>query len=370
MKGSARGRYIGRQALGRLRRHVRGLSLSVFVTLVVVGFIEVAAVAIFKRPEWIPSNALVHALRAIYHSNRDVIQFNPECSRYDDELTYTLRPGVCTFSNVEFSVVYLVNSAGLRDDERSLDEPNLIVLGDSHSMGWGVPQESTYPQVVESLTGLRTLNAAISSYATPREAALFRRLDSSSLEALIVQYCPNDYRENKIYFESDGHILNMSREVYNGVSDDIAGSRGYYPGRLFARTLNIQVIRRIKRVFVGRARLPNPTGPQPRARSPEFEAEIFLYALRPIVSRGEFPIIVFEIDSYGRHDKDFIEAVTEGALETGLDQRIVALDIGRFLKTDHFFELDDHLNARGHKLVASKVDEALRRLEIVDDGVR
>src|SRR4029077_3494943 len=79
------------------------------------------------------------------HFNRALIQFDPQCAQYDAGLTYTLKPGTCTFENIEFRTEIHVNRAGLRDEETSLDAPDVIVLGDSHAMGWGVEQDRTFP---------------------------------------------------------------------------------------------------------------------------------------------------------------------------------------------------------------------------------
>src|SRR5436309_11914338 len=99
----------------------------------------------------------------LYRSERHLIQFSPDCAQYDPRLGYRLRPGRCRFANREFATTYMINSRGLRDDETSLHEPTVIVLGDSYAMGWGVEQDETYPQVIERNLGVKVLNAAISS---------------------------------------------------------------------------------------------------------------------------------------------------------------------------------------------------------------
>ena len=58
-----------------------------------------------------------------YSSDMKMAQYLPECARYDEDLSYTLRPGTCRFKNREFDVELRINSAGLRDDESSLARP-------------------------------------------------------------------------------------------------------------------------------------------------------------------------------------------------------------------------------------------------------
>src|SRR4249920_1156753 len=43
------------------------------------------------------------------HFNRALIQFDPQCAQYDPGLTYTLKPGTCTFENIEFRTEVHVN---------------------------------------------------------------------------------------------------------------------------------------------------------------------------------------------------------------------------------------------------------------------
>ncbi len=139
-------------------------------------------------------------LKKYYTAQFSIVQFNPDCSRYDSELTYTLKEGECIFKNKEFSTKYNINHLGLRDDEESLVKPEIIVLGDSYAMGWGVNQDQSFPSIIEKELGLKTLNAGISSYGTAREYLLFNKLDISNLKYLIIQYCSNDFLENQIFF--------------------------------------------------------------------------------------------------------------------------------------------------------------------------
>lgn len=51
--------------------------------------------------------------------DRELIQADAACARYDPEVTYTLRPGTCRFANREFDAEVRVNEFGVRDDERA-----------------------------------------------------------------------------------------------------------------------------------------------------------------------------------------------------------------------------------------------------------
>ena len=121
-----------------------------------------------------------------YRHEHHVIQYEPDCSQYDPELFYTLKPGSCFFSGREFNNQYFINSLGLRDDEESLKAPEVIVLGDSVAMGWGIEQNETMAQQIEAMAGLKVLNAGISSYGTVREMKLLNRLDLSRVKYLVI----------------------------------------------------------------------------------------------------------------------------------------------------------------------------------------
>ncbi|MGB8192220.1 MAG: hypothetical protein WCF67_09890, partial [Chitinophagaceae bacterium] len=102
---------------------------------------------------------------------------------YDSSLTYTLKKNsVYDHHNLEFSNKIAVNAMGLRDEADALNKPEIICLGDSYTMGWGVEQNQSYPELIQKATGLKVLNAGITSYGTVRELLLLNRLDTSNLK--------------------------------------------------------------------------------------------------------------------------------------------------------------------------------------------
>ena len=137
-----------------------------------------------------------HFARYYENHHRNIIHNREGSVAWDPELAYRLRPGEFYFSNIEFSNRYYVNSSGFRDDERSLRHPEIIVIGDSLAMGWGVDQEESFPSVLEQESGLRVLNTAISSYSTEREFRALEIVDRSHLKYLVISYCSNDAYEN------------------------------------------------------------------------------------------------------------------------------------------------------------------------------
>lgn len=272
--------------------------------------------------------------------DRKIIQFESEMAQYDSELFYRLKPGEFQFENREFKVEFRVNSLGVRDDEASLDGPEVIVLGDSQAMGWAVPQNETFAELIEAKTGRKTLNAAVSSYGTAREFALLKQVDTSRTRVLIVQYCQNDYQENEDFFDS-GELNISPREKYVQAREDYLRKTRYYP---FKHVIHFPFL--FLRALEGRS---------DREIQPD-EARVFLNVIeRSGVYEKVESIPVVPINGR-RTNKDFITALKEELRDPRwnplLKARIRPVDLSAELTEEYYNVLDDHLNEQGHELVA------------------
>lgn len=314
--------------------------------------------------------------REYYRERRNVIQFQPDCALYDPGLTYTLRPGRCTFTNPEFSVEVEVNTQGLRDDEASLDGPEMIVLGDSYAMGWGVGHGETFASLIEVVTGLKVLNAGISSYGTTREMILLGRLDTRNLKYLVIQYNENDVFENLVFYRLKKLPI-ASERIYSkgvakqlrtrkaGFADAVLYVRGYMTGRL--GDLYGKIMGRLKAVG---GEPPPEAAPAPARdgggvdKDNPDEADLFVNALLSSeVDLSGVHILVIETNRYDTTDSEFVRALSDkldgGAY--GLDAaKVSILDVSRVLGEEDHFVLDDHINARGHKKIADLIMDAIR----------
>lgn len=211
------------------------LFLTVLISLL-VGFciFETIILVFLHNPPLaknLPEVALKN-LRSAYQYTRSIIQLEPICSRFDKEVGYTLKPGRCTFSNIEFKSEYFVNSQGLRDSESALDKPEVIVVGDSFAMGWGVNQNEIFAKVLERMGNMKVLNAAVSSFGTAREMMMLRRLDTSAMKYLVIQYYENDYWENLVYYLNKNYL---SEEIltnnYNAAIRQYRSNKHYFFGK-------------------------------------------------------------------------------------------------------------------------------------------
>jgi hypothetical protein len=337
----------------------RGLLYIAFNLLVAGAIVEIIFVTMLHSPRLTAASpAPVRRLvQQVYrHFNRALIQFNPDCARYDPEVTYTLRPPGCTFGNIEFENKYEVNPVGLRDNNANLVAPDVIVIGDSHAMGWGVDQNQSFPRVVAQRTGLKVLNAAISSFATVREMRMLDRLDTSHMKVLVVQYADNDQPENRAFKDGNNHLTITSEAEYQAIVDHYMAQRGYYPGKY------------VWRLFMKVTRLEKPEPDQLRMEvlPPEVEAELFLNAL---VHAGKTPldavqVIVLEVNQELGHPRRFIEAVDRVAraeVYPAWVRRLRTFDTTSVLKDDDFYVLDDHMNAKGHEAVGTGLSAVVER---------
>jgi hypothetical protein len=289
------------------------------------------------------------------HFNRTLIQFDEACAVYDPEVTYTLKPGTCTFGNLEFKNTFNVNRLGVRDDEASLDGPEIIVLGDSHAMGWGVEQGETLSHVLARKCGLKVLNAAVSSYGTAREMMLLNRLDTSRLRYLIIQYADNDLPENRVFREHGGHLPITPKADYQRIVEYYAAQRGYYPGKYLFR-LSMKVLRLEE---------PEPDQLRMDPVAPKEEAELFLYVLTHAsrVQLGGVQIIVFEVNQAIEPRRPFMAALDEAKRGDGHPPfvgRLVTLDTATVLTSRDFYVLDDHMKASGHQAIGEALSSLVR----------
>jgi hypothetical protein len=289
------------------------------------------------------------------HFNRTLIQFDEACAVYDPEVTYTLKPGTCTFGNLEFENTFNVNRVGVRDDEASLNGPEIIVLGDSHAMGWGVEQGETLSHVLARKCGLKVLNAAVSSYGTAREMMLLNRLDTSRLRYLIIQYADNDLPENRAFLEHGGRLPITPRADYQRIVEYYAAQRGYYPGKYLFRLL-MKVLKLEK---------PEPDQLRMDPVVPNEEAELFLFVLTH-ASRAQLDgvqIIVFEVNQDIQPRRPFLAALNaakDGDGHPPFVRRLVTLDTATVLTPRDFYVLDDHMKASGHQAIGEALSSLVR----------
>jgi hypothetical protein len=347
----SRGSYRRRPIL----RSLFFIAYNISITAVVVETIFLVMLHVPSMTAKTPAPFRRLVQQVYRHFNRSLIQFDPQCARYDAGITYTLKPGACTFENLEFKNVFRINHMGVRDDEASLHAPDVIVLGDSHVMGWGVDQEDAIPQRIARKTGLRVLNAGVSSYGTVREMMMLDRLDTSRLRVLIVQYSDNDLLENRAFHNGGDHLAIMTAAQYQDIVRHYTSQHSYYPGKYLYRLV----------MKVSGLEEPEPDQMKMDPASPAEEAELFVNAVTRArrTPLDNVQIVVFEISEQIRPARPFVAAldsVKEHARNPEFIRKLKAINVAPLLTPADFYVLDDHMNSRGHEKVANALAAALR----------
>ena len=318
------------------------LSLALSLALLELSF---SVFIIFpKLTRALPENVKNHFdylyLSRVHYS----VTMMPECAQYDSETFYTLKKGAkCRFSNREFSTSYSINSAGLRDSEDDLEKPEVIVLGDSFAMGWGVEQNETFSSVLQTVTNKKILNAGIASFGTEREKRMLRRLDLSHLRTIIIQYCENDAAENKEAVKSKG-ITIKSQNDYERLSSKHSRNRRYFP---------------FKHTYYTLKNLKHKPESWEQSMPAEEESGYFLPLLEQIRAMApQARILIFELNGRGRARSGFLRAVQQ---KVGGEPLVSVIEMETSFPENFYFDLDLHLKADGHQAVAKALAPYLEK---------
>ena len=117
------------------------------------------------------------------------------CTQYDEDLLYRPKDGACRFANLEFDTNVTFDSFA-RLDEIKQHRINILVIGDSYAMGWGVNDTDTFAYRLEQQLNVNVVNAAVSSYGTARQFQFAEKFHRREYDLIIIQYCDNDFGEN------------------------------------------------------------------------------------------------------------------------------------------------------------------------------
>lgn len=309
------------------------------------------------HPWQIPSSFHNAFMRYSTQAQNDIIQFCPESSAYNDSLFYTLEPSSrFVFSNPEFSDSFYCNKMGLRDDDNSLQKPEIICLGDSYAMGWGVGQDETFAEQVSSLSQKKLLNAAISSYGTARELKNLYRLDTSNLRYIILQYCRNDYEENKAFVENNFSLPVSSKRKYDSILDGHYLNRYWFPGKRFVTIAKFYAEKKTD-PFLFPQRIT-------WADSADFHLQKAAVYFTDILKHSainfkKVKVYVVDMNVQGIMDNDFLDYVDSlmkmPAYKDHFSNNLMLVPVADLLTAEDYYILDGHIRSSGHRKVAERL---------------
>lgn len=342
---------------GSFASALRVAAWNLILALTLLAAIEGVLAWGLNHPAAIPEG-IVSVFREYYlFHDRAILQYQPECARYDPKLTYRLRTGSCRFENREFSTAVTANAHGFRDDEASLAGPEVIVVGDSHALGWGVSEREAFAARLESLLGKTVLNASMSSYGTPRELQALADVDVSRARWLVIQYAQNDALENLEFVRSRFALPISPMAEYEATATAHREASAYWPGKHVAT--------------MGRILLAGPRAWESAAIDQLLasvgaaqEAALFLRTLGSApLPWSRLHVVVLEINGGARNRPDFIHALRSRVRRGNgpvPPERLHTLDTLRILKPEHYFRLDGHLRPEGHAIVAQALASLIR----------
>lgn len=298
---------------------------------------------------------------------RKIPERSRECGCHDSTLIYTYRPNAeCLQHNFEFSDSIYINEAGLRDDNASLTAPDIICLGDSYTMGWGVGQEESFPELLEKRTGFKVLNAGISSYGTARETMLLNRLDTSKLKVLIIQYSFNDIAENTAYIKNNYTLPVPDSGEYESLVNYHKWRTLYFP---LKRSLNLTkiIVKDLSRQLRNRKYLPVMWDQFYDTSYVKDAAKSFLDILyHSGINFQKIKVLVIDINRYPVFDHHFLETAAITINSAGYADNFIKsvrfITTPELNKPEYFFPLDNHLTSAGHAALAEQLLPLIRSL--------
>lgn len=131
----------------------------------------------------------------------------PGCIEPDSDLIYVPSRGTCAFDDIEFKTTLTFAGEG-RDTGPKPAGVGIAVIGDSHTMGWGVNDRETFAAHLQAMSGRPVYNLGVASYGTARELIRLKKsgvLDK--VDTVVLQYCNNDRGENLKFDSASGQDL-------------------------------------------------------------------------------------------------------------------------------------------------------------------
>jgi hypothetical protein len=287
---------------------------------------------------------------------------------YDPALIYVPRPGTHRFRSLEFDVTLTFTRPGaLRQQPIGATEsdpaaPLTAIAGDSFAMGWGVEDGETFSTLLAIHCGIRTANAAVSSYGTARELLRLRQLGLlERASTVVIAFTANDADENHRFVTQHGDLL-AGRNPR-----DLWATLGHYRQQPLSLPLVTQLaadyLRQTRRTagwrgvfsalthdgFVGTNGIVPPPLPD------DIMAADFLTVLAYFPELATKSIVVVEINDWGRAS-GFRASVM--ARSTAHPRRF-RFPVVNFARED-FFRFDNHPRPSGHAKIAAALAAAIK----------
>jgi len=298
-----------------------------------------------------------------YMRTRDVFQYDKENLIFDPVIGYRLKPGLDkSFNNLEFSSTIHTNSLGFRDDEVSLQNPDVLFLGDSYVWGWGVEEQDDVEKQYEKITGKKALNLGVPGYGSIQEMLMlfkWAKVAPPAGKSIVLFFCANDIYDNENtsfgafpYFkETNGHI-SLSSPTEEGFNQwQVAVDKWSIKGNMAKNfimayyCLNVLKNMQVKDLYQG-----NQTDSSKINGGKAFM--IVAKDLAEFSSKNQCPITLVYVPpaAYYRNgatDKS-LDLVSKVCSKLGFR----FLDLSKVLEKSDYYPIDQHWKTSGHKKAA------------------
>jgi len=130
--------------------------------------------------------------------------------QFDRQLGWSLKPlSRATSERTGYRIEYKINSKGLRDDETTYEKPSsifrIVIVGDSHTFGYGVPIEKHFSKLIESyLEGVEVINMGVNAFGLDQMLLYLKSEGFRYQPDLVVAYVPHYADHRHMYRERYG----------------------------------------------------------------------------------------------------------------------------------------------------------------------
>ena len=318
-------------------------------------------------------------LRYIHGRSRTVFQYDPANVRFDPRVGFAGKPNrVVPFENWEFSTTVATNRMGFRDDDRSLDNPDILFLGDSFAFGWGVEKDQSVEGCFENATRLKVLNLAFPGYGTNQEIlTLFdvaERLNLRGKTAVFWFYINDPYDNRGTGFDDAPRTLFRQGKVSftpptpTGFADHLTAVNAEMNHGLARRSLVADQLARAfeklrERVLGPRSCIPRCVPAEPEASADVHEMlERTIELLTSFARERSLKVAFVFVPAIGHPDLDQAYRKLAAVLSR---QRVPLLDLRPMLTEQDYYPIDGHWTASGHRKAAASAARWLTELGLL-----
>lgn len=329
------------------------------ILIAVLTLPELLCTYLLKHPSQIPASFHAAFMRYSTQAENNILQFSSKNSVYNKDLFYTLRPSSrFVFTNPEFADSFYTNKLGLRDDDASLQKPEIICIGDSYAMGWGVKQDETFAERLSTSLHKKVLNAGITSYGTARELRNLYRFDTFNLQYIILQYCRNDYTENESFVKNN-YSLSISAEYkYDSLVNNNYWNMLWFPGKRFTCISKFYLENKVN-PFLFPVKKPSADSVAAGIRlTARYLTDILFHSA---IDFKKVKVLVVDLNQKELMNNDLLnemnKLINSPAYAVHFNDHLIMVSVAGLLTNEDYYILDPHLRPSGHKKVAAQLSK-------------